>query len=92
MYFNFDHGVESKSYKHIALLIIGMDQHAFAKCSFGQPRYKRLNVGLFVHFLMPIKKAPIKFFIGAFKNKNFNLLLGFRFLSFFFSFNNGVRD
>jgi len=43
-------------------------------------------------FPMPIKKAPIKYFIGAFKDKNFSLLLGFRFLSFFFSFNNGVRD
>lgn len=43
-------------------------------------------------FLMPIKKGPDKVFIGAFRNKNVSLLLGFRFLSFFFSFNNGVRD
>ena len=41
---------------------------------------------------MPIKKAPVKIFIGAFKNKNIDLLLGFRFLSFFFSFNNSFRD
>ena len=42
--------------------------------------------------LYAYKKGPDKVLYRGLQKNNFNLLLGFRFLSFFFSFNNSFRD
>ena len=55
-------------------------------------RHGLFNARLFDYPFVAQKKGPDNNIIGAFKNKSFNLILGFRFLSFFFSFYNGFRD
>ena len=47
---------------------------------------------VYLYFPFAHKKGPDKVLYRGLDKQEFSLFLGFRFLSFFFSFNNGVRD